>query len=371
MMLLSTKELFFSSFLTAPFMDALPRIKNMMTSRMKPEMKKRITRNAIAYPENALVCTGLSRPDRKPPLAETDAMMTADRTNAPKTISILTAFLVRTAFPALMQSPVAGHQQTTTYLRLWVATIYSDSACESHVDIIVIGGGCYGSFQTRRLLKAIDAGRIDAGAKIMVIDRNESPPARAEFAGNDRVTLVKSDWSSYLTGYFLEYEHGSGGHLIPAHIAPHLLFEVCSNFLRARGGYAVEFVPVTTTFGLPFEKESGKTRYISAAAWLCPFSCIEPSVCPAIKAERNWDLSALVPERAGSSADITLVFKTTHFAWGVSSISSDSIFESCSLLLSRVRTSDRDSFTAVIATTSNCHGAVGSMKISSLPGNTR
>ncbi len=238
------------------------------------------------------------------------------------------------------------------------------------MDIIVIGGGCYGTFQTRRLLKAIDAGRIGADARIVIIDRNGSPPAKAEFSGDSRVVFAKSDWSSFLTSYFLEYA-GNDDQLIPAHIAPHLLFEVCSNYLRMKGGFSVEFIPVNAVFDLPFEKSSGTTKYISAAAWLCPFSCIEPSICPAIKGERTWDLSTLVPEKIGTAADATLVFKTTHFAWGVSSIPSDSIYESCKSLLFRATGSGDEGLTAAVATTSNCHGAVGVMRIRHrhVPGN--
>ncbi|MBX8637594.1 MAG: hypothetical protein KIY11_04445 [Thermoplasmata archaeon] len=248
------------------------------------------------------------------------------------------------------------------------ATIYRHSAGKGAVDIIVIGGGCYGTFQTRRLLKAIGAGRIGGNARIVIVDRNESPPARTEFGDNGRVVFAKSDWSSFLSDYVLSYSAGRGDQLIPAHIAPHLLFDVCSNYLRVRGGHAVEFIPVVTTFDLPFEKSNGTTKYISAAAWLCPFSCIEPSVCPAIKGERTWDLSTLVPARVGRSADMTIVFKTTHYAWGVSSISLDSIFESCESLLNRALASGDGGLTAVVATTSNCHGAVGLMKITARPG---
>ena len=231
------------------------------------------------------------------------------------------------------------------------------------MDIIVIGGGCYGTFQTRRLLKAIEAGRIDRDSRIVIVDRNESPPAMAEFVNDRRIVFAKADWSSFLSDYFLNYSGGSGDQLIPAHIAPHLLFEVCSNYLRIKGGCSVEFEEVGTTFDLPFEKISGTTKYISAAAWLCPFSCIEPTVCPAIKAQRTWDLSRLVPVRVAASADITIVFKTAHYAWGVSSIPTDGILESCRLILERACASEKPPLKAVVATTSNCHGAVGSMKI--------
>jgi len=230
------------------------------------------------------------------------------------------------------------------------------------VQITVIGGGCYGVFQTRRLLKAMDAGKIPEGS-IVVVDRNVAPPASLEFREDSRVRVVESDWSEYLADYFLHADVGREDQLIPAHIAPHLLFNLCGAYLRNSGISNIEQVPVTVEFGLPFEKLSGDMRFISAAAWLCPFSCIEPSVCPAIKSERTWDLSTIVPDKMSNSADRIIVFKTTHYAWGVGSISSSHIAESCRRLADEIRSLRNIDMTVAIATTSNCHGVVGMLRI--------
>ncbi|MBX8631613.1 MAG: hypothetical protein KIY12_04500 [Thermoplasmata archaeon] len=229
--------------------------------------------------------------------------------------------------------------------------------------ITVVGGGCYGIRQTRSLLKAMDAGKI-AGGTIVVVDRNVEPPAAAEFAGERRVKTIVSDWLSYLLRYFLDGEISAGDQLIPAHIAPHLLFDLTAEYLRKRDGIEVRQVSVESVFGLPFEKASGSVRYISAAAWLCPFSCIEPAICPAIRSERTWDLSKLVPEKMSDDADAVVVYKTEHYAWGVGSIPVSGILNSLSGLEELIEASGKNIIRIGVATTSNCHGVVGLMHVS-------
>src|SRR5437773_4596535 len=90
---------------------------------------------------------------------------------------------------------------------------------------IVIGGGCFGSHHVRHIEKGRMRGRISPEARIIVVDRNERPPAleAPEVVGNPFVTFVKSDW--------LEYMKTSWDALPPdvevvlAPVAPHLAFE--------------------------------------------------------------------------------------------------------------------------------------------------
>ena len=231
------------------------------------------------------------------------------------------------------------------------------------MNLIVIGGGCFGKVQTGRLLTAMDRGLIRKSL-IVVVDRNRDHPAGTAYMGRKEVSFVQSDWSSYLKEYFSGYRQGSGDQLVPAHIAPHLLFESASSEVGARTGRKVVFEPVTDSFGLPFEKEApGGIRYISAAAWLCPFSCIEPEVCPATRGPRDWDLSHLVPKVMKKSADMCVVFKTTHYAWGVGTISCDSIAASYESIAALVGNAGGKSVRVAVATTSNCHGVVGMLRI--------
>ncbi len=231
------------------------------------------------------------------------------------------------------------------------------------MKLIVIGGGCFGTTQARRLIAAMERGIIGM-SEVVVVDRNSDPPARAALEGESRVTFVKSGWFDYLDGYFGLQPGTTGDQLIPAHIAPHLLLEVAMSRIRRETGRSVALEPVRETFKLPFEKEGDNgVKYISAAAWLCPFACIEPEVCPAIRGRRDWDLSSLVPSVMGGVTDMTVVFKTTHFAWGVGTIPCDLIASSYGSVVKMLRSDERRSYSVAVATTSNCHGVVGMLRI--------
>jgi uracil-DNA glycosylase family 4 len=119
---------------------------------------------------------------------------------------------------------------------------------------------------------------------------------------------VKSDWYDYLGAYFSNPAHG-GDRIVPAHIAPHLLFQVAVSNVAIRTGRRVDMESVNGTFDLPFDKAGeGGIRYISAAAWLCPFACIEPEICPAIRGDRDWDLSRnFVPGDGPLNAQVMLI----------------------------------------------------------------
>lgn len=232
----------------------------------------------------------------------------------------------------------------------------------SALKIIVIGGGCFGRAQTGRLLRAMEMGAIPR-AVISIVDRNDTPPAFSDFGNSPGVEFVRSDWASFLDGYFSRYSAGSGDMLVPAHIAPHLLFETARSYLSRSTGLDTSEEKVTGRFDLPFDREGpGGIRYISAAAWLCPFACIEPEVCPATRGERSWDLSKLVPRVMDGKADLTAVFKTEHYAWGVGTISCDSIADAYGQMVKTALSSGRG-ISVVVATTSNCHGVVGRFRV--------
>jgi len=192
---------------------------------------------------------------------------------------------------------------------------------------------------------------------ILIVDRNRNNRAYSLFSGKENVSFEFSDWADYLISYFSGYR-GNGDRLVPAHIAPHLLLRLVRDTVERKTGMDTETVPVKGSFNLPFERGGeGGILYISAAAWLCPFSCIEPEICPATRGERHWDISSTVRENV--SADRVIVFKTTHYAWSVGTISADYIREQMLSLCLYIQNSGRRNVQVVVATTSNCHGVVG------------
>lgn len=227
------------------------------------------------------------------------------------------------------------------------------------MEIVVIGGGCYGTTQTQRLLRAMEMHAIPR-SDIVVVDRNARPMA-AEIVKSDMVRFVRSEWEEFLINYLRSYEHGSGM-LVPAHISPHLLLNVSARLISEKAGFGWRKETLDAHFNLPFDKESNGVRYISRAAWLCPFSCIEPEMCPAIRAPRDWDLSITVAQKMDEMGIPSAVFKVVHYAWGVGTIGFDDI----SLAINRHadRIGREKGGKLAVATTSNCHGVVGLVEFS-------
>src|SRR5579859_7733091 len=103
------------------------------------------------------------------------------------------------------------------------------------MDLIIIGGGCYGCYHTRQLLKAQRRGKI-AAQRFLVVDRNPACRARTEFADEPLVEVVRADWSDFLLARLAHATPESDDQLVPAPFAPHLLFEWLLAALRAAPG---------------------------------------------------------------------------------------------------------------------------------------
>lgn len=67
-------------------------------------------------------------------------------------------------------------------------------------DVIVIGGGCYGTFYARQLAKAKDKGRA-AYRRVIVVDRDPRCRAKAELGEALDRAFVTREWGAYLAEY--------------------------------------------------------------------------------------------------------------------------------------------------------------------------
>jgi hypothetical protein len=240
------------------------------------------------------------------------------------------------------------------------------------VDLIVIGGGCYGCYHTRQLLKAQRRGTI-AARRFLVVDRNPSCRALAEFAGEPLVEVVRADWAAFLCGHLATATPESDDQLVPAPFAPHLLFDWLLAALRADvPGVALERTPCELALGLPYEQgDAAGNRFISAAGWLCPATCIEPARCPAIHAPRTWELGEIVRAAATRASDpyaAAELFTCRHFAFGIGTI------PVASLARARQRLADLlagggtpQPRRLLIGTVSACHGVLGEVAARPVP----
>jgi hypothetical protein len=72
--------------------------------------------------------------------------------------------------------------------------------------IIVVGGGCYGSYYVRQLRRASLAGAV-RWSRVLVVDRNaecalvQSGNARPGEPSPDAVTVIVEEWTSFFKRY--------------------------------------------------------------------------------------------------------------------------------------------------------------------------
>lgn len=238
------------------------------------------------------------------------------------------------------------------------------------MDLIVIGGGCYGCYHTRQLLKAQRHGRIQA-RRLLVVDRNPACRALTEFAGEPLVQVVRADWAGFLREHLAALPLETEDRLIPAPFAPHLLCDWLADALAAElPGWSVAREACALTFGLPYEASDALgNRFISAAGWTCPATCIEPARCPAIHGERTWELGEIVRNGVGQEADAPLevaLFTCRHFAFGVGAIPVRALLETRRALAAAAMRGAWGTARAghvVVGTVSACHGVLGQLAL--------
>lgn len=193
----------------------------------------------------------------------------------------------------------------------------------------VMGGTEAGDYHARQLRRGIAEGVLEG-----------------------EVVVVEDRWAGFLRDWLRVA--APADHLVPAPVMPHLLWE----WLAAEVGARPTEPPAG--WGLPFEAASGAAgvRFLSAAAWTCPASCIEPGHCPAIHAPRDWDLGEIIASRAVELGWEPVVFQCLHHALGVGTVPVGSILAARDRLL-RLPAGTR----VLVATSSRCHAATGGLAL--------
>lgn len=213
--------------------------------------------------------------------------------------------------------------------------------------LVVVGGGCFGTYHARQLLRAVRSGQL-RGERLLVVDRDPGCRAARELAPELEVEFERSDWLSFLRRWLPVASPAD--HLIPAPRAPHLLWEWLA------GALGLEPAEAPGGWGLPYEVAASGAVFISAAAWRCPATCVEPAHCPVLHAPRDWDLGDLIEQRASALGHRSAIFRCLHLACGVGSVRVGEIQAACKRLGAGPGTP------VLVATTSRCHAAVGTLR---------
>ena len=251
-----------------------------------------------------------------------------------------------------------------------------NAARAHYATIVVVGGGCYGTYYLRQLLRARDADALSF-ERVLVIDRNERCQVAAMARGVSGVAIVRQDWHSFFDQYLSSAARdgiGNDDAIVPSPLMPHLMFDWLVRRARTRWpGRTVERRPLPRAPNVPWQRAmpSG-THVVSFAEWTCPVNCIEPAMCPVIRGPRTWSMPQAVrayvqaSKRGATPLAGPVIFHCEHRAYGVGMFDTRAVLEADALI---ARAADDGSADVLVGTVSHCHGALDVLHIASGHGN--
>ena len=232
--------------------------------------------------------------------------------------------------------------------------------------ILIVGGGCYGSYYLRQLGRAHRAAAAEWD-ELIVVDRD--PACAVGRSTRDglppRTRLVVAEWHQYFEDYLASaVDDPARRHdaIVPSPLMPHLMADWLAARARQRWPErAVRTEPLLAEPEVPWQRpgEDG-THYVSFAEWMCPINCIEPAKCPHTRGARSWSLPVAVREyvdaegRRGRALE-PLVFHCTHRTHGVGMIDVADVVDADAAIATG---GTRGEAAFLIGTVSHCHGAL-------------
>lgn len=259
---------------------------------------------------------------------------------------------------------------------MWTAGATSDAELASRAArpvqrfgaIIVVGGGCYGSYYVRQLGRAHAAGAA-AWTELVVVDRDAGCRV-ASLADEERppgLRLETATWDDYFSTYLAGASRRPTAiiddAIVPSPLMPHLLAEWLVR--RARERWPTRRVAVEALASappVPWQMVGADgTHYVSFAEWVCPINCIEPARCPATRDTRSWSLPVALARYAadegncGRPLEGPFVFHCTHRTHGVGMIDVREVVAADAAIAAM---DDQAVRSILVGTASHCHGAL-------------
>lgn len=228
-------------------------------------------------------------------------------------------------------------------------------------DVIIIGGGCYGTFYTRQLESAREKGKARY-RRLLVVDRNPECQLGRDLPPATSRELVVEEWGQFLDRYLGPAEPEPGSVIVPSPLMPHLMYQWLLRQARRRWpARTVETRPITESPQTPYDSTAPDlTRYVSFADWLCPTHCIEPALCPVIRGPRTWEMADAMESLTRKLNRIhptrgPVLFQCQHTVFGVGTFSVADVLEGDRIVENAgVAGSECD---VLVGTISSCHGA--------------
>ncbi len=137
-------------------------------------------------------------------------------------------------------------------------------------EIVVVGGGCYGTFYTEQLVEARDKGKLTY-QRLLVVDRDPECQVRHARSDPSDYEHKVEDWDAFFDGYLgeaLEGEGGGGGRalppnsvIVPSPLMPHLMYRWLLRRARLRWpDRTVETGPLEEMIGTPIASNRRRVR---------------------------------------------------------------------------------------------------------------
>lgn len=235
-------------------------------------------------------------------------------------------------------------------------------------EVVIIGGGCYGSFYAGQLALAH---RRDAvrWTRLRVIDRDPACQAAAMLDTIPDAELVVEAWEPFLDRWLAD-ARTPNDRVVPSPLMPHVMATWVERQARERWpDCRVEMVPATAEVGTPFDRlhPGDGVRYVSWADWICPVHCIEPATCPAIGAPRTWEMSETAADWTASRRQERptigpALFACRHVVYGVGMYPAALAREALDALADGLG-EHPSGVDLVIGSVSACHGAIGVLRV--------
>jgi hypothetical protein len=233
-------------------------------------------------------------------------------------------------------------------------------------DVVIVGGGCYGTFYAGQLLRARQRARA-AYRRLLVVDRNPDCQFAREIGRSDTEQLVVEEWGEFFDHFLAETSLSVAGDpgdaIVPSPLMPHLMYEWLVRQAQARWPRRrVETKAVPAGPGTPYDTSAPDgTRYVSYADWTCPTHCIEPAICPIIKAPRTWEMADAMSSLAtrldrSHPTRGPVLFVCEHRVFGVGMFDVAAVRAGNTTVASVG--SSGSPVDVLVGTISSCHGAV-------------
>ena len=237
--------------------------------------------------------------------------------------------------------------------------------------IVVVGGGCYGSYYVRQLRRAAIANAV-RWKRLLVVDRDpdcsvtQPTGARESLVGDGGVELAVADWRTFFRDYLdaaaSDRVASNRDAIVPSPLMPHLMFEWILDRARERWPEReVGTKPLETPPAIPWQHaKEGAPHYVSFATWTCPINCIEPRICPHTRELRDWSLPdaarryVATEQGMGHQLAGPVIFHCTHRAYGVGMFDTAEVIAGDDLVR---HIAEQSAAELLVGTMSHCHGA--------------